>query len=187
MLDRVSENTADFQASYRRPHPCFCLSDTHSREREKSVSVCQLQRSQLQDFDFMLFSFSKQPGGQHHRLLELLSGDNFQILAKRSYFIWIFLPSFVPFLPHTPTSFFLGGDWIRKGHLRILNSLEISSRIKKKIKTPKTNGDESCFLTAPRRICVCIWKKSISWLDKLHYFSNMAHPVLILNNQKIVF
>lgn len=163
MLDRVSENTADFQASYRRPHPCFCLSDTHSREREKSVSVCQLQRSQLQDFDFMLFSFSKQPGGQHHRLLELLSGDNFQILAKKRYFIRIFLPSFVPFLPAIPTSFFL--SWWGLNKKRPPQDIKFFGNIftdKKKIKTPKTNGDESCFLTAPRRICVCIWKKSIS-------------------------
>ena len=83
-----------------------CLIPT--REREKSVSVCQLQWSQLQDFDFMLFSFSKQPGGQLHRILELLSGDNFQILVKKRYLIRIFLPSFLSFSTCPPNlSFFL--------------------------------------------------------------------------------
>ena len=106
MSDRVSENIADFQASYCCPYHCFCLIPTG--EREKSVSVCQLQRSQLQDFDFMLFSFSKQPGGQHHRILELLSGDNFQILVKKRYLIRIFLPSFLSFSTCPPNlSFFL--------------------------------------------------------------------------------
>lgn len=57
----------------------------------------------------------------------------------------------------------------------------------KKRKTQKTNGDESCFLTASGKICVCTWKPSISWLDKLYYFSNTAHPVHNFKSSKRFF
>lgn len=54
-------------------------------------------------------------------------------------------------------------------------------------KTNKTNGDESCSLTAPRNTCVCVWGPSIPWLDELHYFSPAVHPVLNFKLAKRLF
>lgn len=142
----------------RCPHHGFCLSDTHSREKREY----QCANYKEVNYRILILSYfvplSKQPRGQYHRLLELFSQDNFQLLRKKRQLTWIFRSYFL----------FLGGGWIRKDDLKTLNStclsLEIFSRRKQTHKqtTPKTKGNASCFLTAPRKIDVCIWKKSIS-------------------------